>query len=128
MSNGTVHPVKIYRNKRNTFEYSSFFVSTEMTRISCTICKNLTRAIHSLMVDNFVNLGTSRPSLPSSTGSFLTNGTASYFDPFLPEEINCSICPKNPTRKFHANGKRLGIQFVFRSYSNVFMNIKNINI
>ena len=28
------------------------------------------------------------------------------YDPFLPEEINCSICPKNPTRKFHANGKR----------------------
>ena len=55
---------------------------------------------------NFVNLGTSRPSLPSSTGSFLTNGTASYFDPFLTEEINRSICPKNPTWKFHANDKR----------------------
>ena len=62
---------------------------------------NLTRAILSPTVDDFVNLGTTRPSLPS-----LTNGTASYFDPFLPEEINCSICPKNPTRKFHANGKR----------------------
>ena len=43
--------------------------------------------------------GTSRPSLPSSTGSFLTNGTASYFDPFLPEEINCSICPKKSLPK-----------------------------
>ena len=100
------NPVKIFRNRRNAFE-GSFFVSTEMTGISCTIYKNLTRAILSPTVDNFVNLDTSRPSLPISTGSFLTNGTASYFDPLLPEEINCSICPKNHTRKFRANGKAL---------------------
>ena len=76
-------PMKIFRNRRNAFEgIPLFFVSTEMTGISCTICKNLTRAILSPTVDDFVNLGTSRPSLLSSTGSFLTNGTASYFDPF----------------------------------------------
>ena len=68
---------------------------------NCTICKNRTRAILSPAVDDFVNLGTSRPSLLSSTGLFLTNGTASYFDPFLPEEINFHL-----SRKFHANGKR----------------------
>ena len=73
-----------------------------MTGISCTICKSLTPAILSPTVNDFVNLGTSHPSLPSSTGLLLTNGTASYFDPFLPEEINCSICPKNPTQKSHA--------------------------
>ena len=82
-----------------------------MTGISCTICKNLTRAILSPTVDDFVNLGTSRPRLLSSIGSFLTNGTASYFDPFLSEEINCSICPTNPTQKIHANGKRSSFLF-----------------
>ena len=77
-------PVKIFCSRRN----ASFFISTEMTGISCTICKNLTRAILSPTIDDFVNLGTSRPSLPSSTGSFLTNGTALYFDPLF--------VPKNP--------------------------------
>ena len=62
----------------------------------------------------------SRPSLPSSTGSFLTNGTtASYFDPFLPEEINCSICPKNLTRKFHANGKRSRCKYVPQLFASI---------
>ena len=63
-----------------------------MTGMSCTICKHLTRAIISPTVDDFVNVGTTRPSLLSSTVSFLTNG---IYDLFLPEEINCSICPKN---------------------------------
>ena len=84
MSNGTVQPGEIFLNRR-------------MTGMSCTICKNLTRAILSTMVADFFNLGSSRPSLPSSTRSFLTNCIASYFEAFLPEEINCSICPKNPT-------------------------------
>ena len=82
------NPVKDFWNRRNAFEnITSFFVSTKMTGISCTtICKNLTHVILSPTVaDDFANLGTSRPSLLSSTGSFLTNGTASYFDPFLPE-------------------------------------------
>ena len=53
------------------------------------------------------NLGTTHPSLPNSTGSFLTNGTASYVVLFLLEKniLFLPICPKNPTWKFHANGK-----------------------
>ena len=105
MSNGTAQPGENFQESKECIRrYSSFFVSTAMTGISCTICKNLTHTILSPTVDYFVNFGTSHPSLPSST-TFLTNVTASYFDPVLPEEINCSICPKNPTRKFHANGK-----------------------
>ena len=100
------NPVKIFQNRRNAFKGIPLFSFQPkfMTGISCTICKNLTRAILSpnSKVNDFVNPGTSRPSLPSSTGLLLTNGTASYFDPFLPEEINCSICPKNPTQKSHA--------------------------
>ena len=107
MLNGTVQPGEHFLEQKECLQrYSSLFLSTEMTGISRTISKTLTCAIILPTFDDFVNLGTSHPSLLSSTGSFLTNGTASYFDPFLPEEINCSICPKNPTRKFHANGKR----------------------
>ena len=99
VSNGMVQPSENFWNRRNAFEgIPLLFVSTKMTGISCTICKNLTSACHSLTHGRrLCEPGTSRPSLPSSIGLFMTNGTASYFDPFLPEEINCSICPKNPT-------------------------------
>ena len=106
-SNGTVQPGENFPESKECLRRcSSFFCFNRNDQDKLYHLQNLTRAILSPTVDDFVNLGTSRPSLPSSTGLFLTNGTASYLDLFLPEEINCSICPKNPTQKFHANGKR----------------------
>ena len=54
--------VKIFWNRRNAFEgIPLFFVSTRMTGISRTICKNLIRAILSPTVDDFVNLALKSP-------------------------------------------------------------------
>ena len=62
MWNGTAQPGENFPELKECLRrYSSLFVSTEMTGISCTIGKNLTRAILSPMVDDFVNLGTSCP-------------------------------------------------------------------
>ena len=49
---------------------SSLFVSTEMTGISCTICKNLTRVILSPTVDDFVNLALVAPVYRAQLGRF----------------------------------------------------------
>ena len=57
--------VKIFRNRRNAFEGVPLF----LFQLKLHHMQNLTRAILSSTVDDFVNLGTSRPSLPSSTGS-----------------------------------------------------------
>ena len=100
------NPVKIFRNRRNAWPRCfSFFVSTEMTGISCTICKNITRVILSPTVDDFVDLGTSRPSLPSSTGSFLVqHRILTRFDrkkqtvPFVPK-----IPPENSMQMVSAH-------------------------
>ena len=91
------NPVKIFWHRRNAFEAILFFRFNWNDRDKLYHLQNLTHAI-----------------LSPTVGSFLTNGTASYFfDPVLPEEINCSICPKNPTRKCHANGKHSLFFFVF---------------
>ena len=62
MSNGTVQLGENFPEWKECLRrYSSFFVSTEMTGISCTICKNLTRAILSHTADDFVNLALIAP-------------------------------------------------------------------
>ena len=101
------NPVKIFRNKRNTFKGIPPFFPFSQNDQDKLYHLQKSHSCHSLTHgQQLCEPGTSRPSLLSSIGSFLTNGTASYFDPFLTEEINRSICPQNPTRKFHANGKR----------------------
>ena len=87
-------PVKIFPEYKECLRrYSSFFVSTKVVPFA-----KISPMPFSHPRSTTVNLGTSHPRILSSTGSFLTNGTALYFDPFLPERINCSICPKNPTQ------------------------------
>ena len=113
MSNGTVQPGENFPGMPSKVFLFFRFNRNDWDKLyhlqKSHLCHSLTHG------RQLCEPGTSHPSLLSSTGSFFTNGTASYFDPFLPEEINCSTCSKNPTQKFHANGQRSSIQVAYRT-------------